>query len=159
MTLKEGLDEYLSANPGLTRFEPGDPDAELFFAHDACHVVFGLGTSVVEEAMIDYWTLLGTDLSLSNYLSYAKQIGNIDFGHILRTLGYTVFVREMLASAPYFLRVRKQAKRMQKRWPFHGFSEKLSEPLSSIRSSHGICILQVPAKHRQHSTVTTSRTS
>lgn len=159
MTLKEGLAEYLSANPGLTHFEPEDPGAELFLAHDACHVVFGLGTSVVEEAMVDYWTLLGTDMTLSSYLSHAKQIGNIDFGHILRTLGYGVFIRETLASAPYFLKVRKQAKRMQKRWPFHGFSEKLSEPLSSIRSAHGICILQVPAKHRKHSTVTTTRAS
>lgn len=153
MTLQEGLDEYMRANPGLTHFEPNDPGAELFLAHDACHVVFGLGTSVVEEAMVDYWTILGTDLSIPAYLSHAKQIGNIDFGHILKTLGYTVFLRETFASVPYFFKIRKQAKRMRMPWIFHGYAEKLCMSLGSIRAAHGICVLSVPAQHRKHSTV------
>src|SRR5215469_15871298 len=95
LTLAAGLDEYYRGHPALIRPEAISPEsAELFRPHDICHVIFGLDTTMVDEAMADLRTLLGTDVGLRRYLHYvrtnkeAKQIFE-QIGY-LRVLGATV---------------------------------------------------------------------
>lgn len=152
-TLAEGIQEYYQRNPGLTVFEEGDPAAELFLPHDACHVLFGLGTAVLEEALVDYWTIFGTDLGFWTYSSYAKHVAKIDLGGVSRKLGHGVFARETLRSLPYIWRVRRKAKKMTRPWSFHGYAKHLQEPLKSLRHSHGIELIRVPERSLRFSSV------
>lgn len=63
MTLREGLEEYYTGHPGLLQPDKMHADAARFFhAHDTCHVLFGLDTTLVDESLADLWTLFGTDV-------------------------------------------------------------------------------------------------
>ena len=72
MTLREGLDEYYAANPGLL-----DPEATSTSTlgaymnnHDVSHVVFGTDTSLRGEMVPDLWTFLAIDVAPSPPESY-----------------------------------------------------------------------------------------
>jgi hypothetical protein len=54
-TFTEALAEYYAVNSGKV-FRPKDlseESAELFLSHDICHVIFGLDTTLADEAMVD----------------------------------------------------------------------------------------------------------
>ena len=64
LTLREGLDEYRAANPALV--DPAastDKGAAFFASHDACHVVFGTTTAILDEATTDLWTFFGVAIT------------------------------------------------------------------------------------------------
>ena len=79
-TLIEGLEEYYDSNPREVReFANKIP---FLVNHDITHVVFGLGTSIEEESMLDTWTLRGTDITWKEIYNYAfdkelKKLTNI----------------------------------------------------------------------------------
>ena len=69
MSLKEGLEEYYSSNPPeIKKFADKLP---LLVDHDITHVIFGLGTTIVEESLLDTWTLRGTDITWKQIYQYA----------------------------------------------------------------------------------------
>ena len=73
LTLRDGLREYYRANPTLIDPErSSDEGAKFFVRHDACHVIFGTTTGLVDEALTDTWTLLGSDVTLKQYAEFAK---------------------------------------------------------------------------------------
>ena len=39
--------------------------------HDITHVIFGLGTSLEEESLLDTWTIRGTDITWKQIYEYA----------------------------------------------------------------------------------------
>jgi hypothetical protein len=49
-----------------------EDSARFFRSHDIAHVVFGLDTTLNDEALGDAWTLLGTDDGLQRYVSYLR---------------------------------------------------------------------------------------
>ena len=65
LTLKEGIEEYreyLKANNRHVLGENCSEDEKLtILGHDATHVIFGLDTSLEEEAMLDCWIFFGGD--------------------------------------------------------------------------------------------------
>lgn len=152
-TLSEGIQEYYQRNPGLTVFKPEDPAAELFIPHDACHVLFGLGTAVLEEALVDYWTIFGTDVGIKTYFSYAKHVSEINLGAVSHKLGRLVFARETVRSVPYIWKVWRNAKKMNRPWSFHGYAQHLDKPLTELRSIYGIELIGVPQASRRFSSV------
>src|SRR5579863_1919853 len=72
LTLSEGLEEYYAANVGkVVRPRDLPPEsADLFRSHDMCHVVFGLSTTLDDEAMADVRTLLSCDVGWRRYARY-----------------------------------------------------------------------------------------
>ena len=65
-TLKEGLQEYYDSNPQEVKdFAKKIP---FLVDHDITHVIFGLGTSIEEESLLDTWTIRGTDISWKQIL-------------------------------------------------------------------------------------------
>jgi hypothetical protein len=73
LTLKEELAEYYEGHPGLFRPSQLAKDSAQFFrSHDIAHVVFGLDTTLTDEALADAWTLLGTDVGLRRYVRYLR---------------------------------------------------------------------------------------
>ena len=65
LTLEEGIEEYRSYLKKNNRYLLGEncSEAEKFniLCHDATHVIFGLDTSLEEEAMLDCWLFFGGD--------------------------------------------------------------------------------------------------
>ena len=152
-TLREGLDEYFTTNPGLTRLEPGDPGAELFLPHDACHVFFGLGTSLMEEALADTWTMFGTNVGIRRYLGYTKYAKMLNPASITKALGWWPVLREFARSIPYTWRAYRAAKRMHERWDFSGYEQYLDISLTELRSRFGVHLIVVPESSRDVSSV------
>ena len=65
LTLKEGIEEYRSYLKENNRHVLGEHCSEdekfNILCHDATHVIFGLDTSLEEEAMLDCWIFFGGD--------------------------------------------------------------------------------------------------
>lgn len=144
-TLREGLAEYRAANPGL--FDPEDLAGDeslgqlgpFFAAHDACHVLFGLSTSLVDESLADTWTLWGTDVRLRELWSYLRSDEQKQFFRtFMREVGYGKLLRGSLVAIPRMLRVFWRARGMTRKWALHQWADHLDEPLVQLRREHGI---------------------
>ena len=145
LTLREGLAEYRSSIPGLLQQEDLSPHAqELFARHDIAHVVFGCDTSIRQEAMIDTWTLFGSDVGVRAYLDYLKVDEAID---ILRDTGWLRVAYETVASLPDVIRVYRRARKMHKRWPWAEHENYLDMRLVDIREELGIEVLRPEQRH------------
>ncbi|MDA8892990.1 hypothetical protein N9I86_04710, partial [Hyphomicrobiales bacterium] len=53
LTLQEGLDIYYNAFEDQESILRGDTKTDLIFGHDCTHIIFGLGLSLKEEAILD----------------------------------------------------------------------------------------------------------
>ena len=66
ITLREGIDEYrdyLKKNNRHVLGENCSEDEKLtILGHDATHVIFGLDSSLEEDAMLDCWVIFGGDV-------------------------------------------------------------------------------------------------
>ena len=57
-TLKEGLEEFYSINPAFKEILNIDsPNTRIFKEQDYTHVLFGLGTSIEEESLLDTYVI------------------------------------------------------------------------------------------------------
>ena len=72
-TLEEGIKEFYSINKEFEALaeKKDNPISKVFKEHDYTHVLFGLGTSIEEESLLDTWTIRGTDISWKQIYEYA----------------------------------------------------------------------------------------
>ncbi len=128
-TLAEGMAEFAAAQPGL--LSPADPElAEFMRAHDACHVLFGLGTSLPEEALADTWTLLATDMTARRYTAYLRRP---ELRALFGEAGTWPLVLGTLRGLPRLCLVLWRARRMARRWSFWRYGEHLGTPIAELR--------------------------
>ncbi|HEY9650340.1 MAG TPA: hypothetical protein V6C95_06730 [Coleofasciculaceae cyanobacterium] len=72
-TLREGLEEYYAANPGIDNPHLMPPDfAKILLAHDASHVIFGCDTDMYDELRLLPLTWLTSDYKFRDYLRDRK---------------------------------------------------------------------------------------
>jgi hypothetical protein len=140
-TLAEGLEEYYRANAGKVP-RPRDLPPEsvaLFRNHDMCHVIFGLGTTLDDEALVDTRTMLSCDVGIDRYMRYlstdkqAKALFN-KIGY-LRSIWATVVATPRMCLALIELWHRK------KRWPWEPPESYQGRTLSELRNEHGIRVI------------------
>lgn len=135
-TLAEGVAEYRARYVELIDARGVSPELGDFLdAHDRCHVVFGLDTSLPQEVMADIWTMFGSDVVLSNYVSYLK---HPEVNGILKEIGYKVWISQTVKAVPAMFRVFRRTRRMHKKWPFRGYEAFADRPLAEIRREFGI---------------------
>jgi hypothetical protein len=129
LTLAEGLAEFAGANPGLI---PADDPAlrELVRAHDSCHVLFGLTTSIEDEALADTWTLLGSTVTIRQYSAYLK---HEQFTKLFGEIGAWRLIRGVLRALPRIARALVRSRRMTAKWPFFEYAEFLDTPIAALR--------------------------
>lgn len=141
LTLAEGLDEYYAANAGRV-MQPADLAPEsvaLFRSHDVCHVIFGLDTSLDDEALADTRTLVSCDVGLRRYATYLAR--DEQARALFREVGYLKSIWATMRVAPRICRAVIEAWRMKKRWPwvppesFHG------RTLEELRREFGIRVI------------------
>jgi hypothetical protein len=129
LTLAEGLAEFAAANPGLIPSE--DPRLrELVRAHDSCHVLFGLTTSIEDETLADTWTIFGSTVTIKQYSEYLK---HEEFANVFRELGTWAMIRGVARSVPRALRAIWRTRRMTAKWPFYEYGQFLDTPIAALR--------------------------
>ena len=103
--------------------------------HDVVHVVFGLGTTLKEEALADTWSMFGTTMGFREYLSYLK---TDEAKKIIEDVGAKrMFVSSILA-IPIMCKAIYLSRKMKKKWVFTNFEEYLQRPLNQIRAEFGV---------------------
>ena len=76
LTLREGIEVYENYLVENNKIPLKDlKDSTLVRDHDASHVIFGLDTSLEEEALLDTWLLVGCSYKFSYLYSYTKLPG------------------------------------------------------------------------------------
>jgi len=137
-TLADGLEEYYAANVGKV-VRPRDLPPEsvvLFRNHDMCHVVFGLNTTLDDEAMADVRTLLSCDVGWRTYVRYLTN--DPAAKAIFKELGYLKSVWVTILAVPRICRATIEAFRMRKRWPWTPPASFQERSLIDLREEFGI---------------------
>lgn len=134
LTLGEGLAEFCAVNPGLLPAD--DPQIrELVRAHDACHVLFALTTSLEDEALADTWTIFGTTVTLRQYRKYLE---HEQVTALFREAGAWKLLTGTLRAVPRILRAIRRARRMPEKWPFFDYARFLNTPIAALRRRFGV---------------------
>jgi hypothetical protein len=139
-TLGEGLAEYYRENAGrVLKPEQLAPESrELFRRHDACHVIFGLDTTMEDEAMADTRAMLSSDVGWRHYLRY---LSNPDAKAIFKELGYGRALLASLHALPRIVRAIAESRRMRRKWPWTPPAEYLDVPLAELRRRYDIRVI------------------
>lgn len=135
-TLHEGLAEYFAANPQLKRdANLLSPEARQFFrSHDAVHVLYGCGTSMVDEAIVKLASLFGTTGGLQVLRGYA----HVETLDIYTRLPLAGTLRALLMAPYLIVRTLWRCARQPRRWPWAGHEEFMHVPLAELRARFGI---------------------
>lgn len=139
MTLREGLAEYFRSMPDLLDVNALEGKAkELFDNHDTAHVVFGCDVSLRHEAMMDTWTVFGTDVG---FFAYMRYLTTPEARRVVTDAGVLRSLWGALLAVPDAVRVIGRARRMKKKWPWRDHERYLDRPLVEIRRDLGLAIL------------------
>lgn len=141
-TLAQGLEEYYASNVGIvTRPDELPPgSAPLFRSHDICHVIFGLNTSLAEEALVDTRTLLSCDVGVRRYLRYLR--ANAQAQALFNQIGYLRSAWATFLALPRILQSLTASFAMPKKWPWEPPASSLERPLAELRGEFGIRVIR-----------------
>jgi ubiquinone biosynthesis protein Coq4 len=140
-TLAEGLAEYYVAN-GDKVTRPRDlpeESAKLFRSHDMCHVIFGLDTTIQDEAMADTRTILSCDVGVRRYVDYLRT--DAQAKALFKQIGIWTSIITTLQVLPRILRAIAESWRMKKRWPWVPPESFFGRPLAELRREFGIRLI------------------
>lgn len=138
LTLAEGLEEYYAANEARV-VRPRDLPPEsfaLFRSHDTCHVIFGLDTTLDDEALADTRTLFSCDVGFRRYAAYLAQ--DKQARALFRKIGYLRSMWVTVLAVPRICRAALEALRMNKRWPWVPPESFQGRTLADLRREFGI---------------------
>lgn len=144
-TLKEALEEFYSINVQFKNLvEKNSPNAKVFKEHDYTHVIFGLGTSIEEESLLDTYVIWGMKFNWGVIFDFYKDpeykevIGDI----VDKYGGYWGIFKIYLSLMPLKFRVFLRCMKMKKKWHYHDISERLlNRTLQDIRQEYNIVLL------------------
>ena len=144
-TLKEGLLEFYSINPHFkTLVEKNSPNARVFKEHDFTHVLFGLGTSIEEESLLDTYVIWGMKFNWGVIIDFYKDpeykevIGDI----VTKYGGYWGIFKIYMSLIPLKFKVFLRCLKMKKKWNYHDISEEmLNTSLKELREEYNIILM------------------
>jgi hypothetical protein len=140
-TLSDGLAEYYGRNRGgVAPPDSLSPEsAALFRSHDMCHVIFGLDTTLSDEAMADTRTLLSCDVGWRRYAKYMTS--DPEAKAIFKQVGYVTVIWGTIRTLPRMARAVWEAWKMPKRWPWDPPETYQSRSLGDLRREFGIRVI------------------
>ena len=101
LTLQQGLDEFYSINPHFKKLSEPDGIKGLFFQHDITHVVFGLGSKLEEEHLLDSWALWGCKIKWKTMYEYMKHPAIKEISkEIYKDLGTWGIIKKIIVMIP-----------------------------------------------------------
>ena len=140
LTLKEGLELHYRVNPS---FKKNVNLVPAFYNHDIVHVLFGLDTSVYNEALADTRCIFSTNWGFKNYLSdylnnpKARKIV-LD---IFKEIGYVKGFLMSFITIPKVIRVYFDSKKMHKKWEIDPEEKLLDMQLIDLRNKYNITVI------------------
>lgn len=143
LTLREGIAEYRSYLRHIGRKAMVDSEgSRLILEHDATHVIFGMDTSLEQEAGLDTWLLFGCEFKWRYVRGYA-QLPEIKalYQALLTECGWRLFPRLYWKCLGLKWRIVRRTWRMKQKWPFRFPDAWLDQPIAALRAQHGIDIL------------------
>ena len=148
-TLREGLEEFYSINTQFRDLaEKDNPNANIFKEHDYTHVLFGLGTSIEEESLLDTYVIWGMKfnwrkiINFYNDPEYKEVIGDI----VKKHGGYWGIFKIYMSLMPVKFSVFLRCMKMKKKWNYHDISdEMLNTKLCNLRQEYNIKL--IPLKY------------
>ena len=141
LTLAQGLQEYYDGHAGLFRPEQlSEEFARFFRSHDTAHVIFGLDTTLEEEAMADTWTMFASDVGLRRYMRYLRT--NPEAKQLIKEIGWWKTITLSLQMVPKMFAIWLRARKMTKKWPWEPGADLQAKPLGQIRAELNLRLLE-----------------
>lgn len=145
LTLRQGLAEYHRYLAAIGRKAMVDrASSRLILEHDVTHVIFGMDTSLEQEAGLDTWLLFGCRYEWRYLRGYA-QLPDIKalYRALISEKGWLLFPMLYWKCLGLKWRIIRRTRRMSKKWPFQFPEEWLDQPVAALRAQHGISILTI----------------
>tara|TARA_Y100001936_G_scaffold94238_1_gene92748 strand:+ start:21 stop:512 length:492 start_codon:yes stop_codon:yes gene_type:complete len=146
LTLEEGLEIYYNAFEDQESILKGDTLPEFIFGHDCTHVIFGLGLSLKEEAILDTYTIYGCKNSLkiifkaAGQIFKSKELLNL-YKKLISEHGLIGLLKLVNSSKKSKKIARIKTKKMKKKWSYIVPKSYLSFKINDLRDEYGISVL------------------
>ena len=136
LTLDQALVAFRQQHGLEIKYRAMRPEAQVHYEqHDMVHVLFGLDTSMRQEAQADGWTLFGTTIT-------GREIGEFfalpEEAELVRELGWWKVARDYLAAIPDYARIALKARHLRRKWPWSDNSAYRRQTVATIRETFGI---------------------
>tara|TARA_B100001109_G_scaffold92597_1_gene75334 strand:+ start:69 stop:560 length:492 start_codon:yes stop_codon:yes gene_type:complete len=146
LTLEEGLKIYYDAFEDQESILKGDTLPEFIFGHDCTHVIFGLGLSLKEEAILDTYTIYGCKDSIKIIFKAAGQIFKSNellnlYKKLISEHGVIGLLKLVNLSKKSKKIAKIKTKKMKKKWSYYVPKSYLSHKINDLREEYGIIIL------------------
>ena len=146
LTLEEGLEIYYNAFEDQESILKGDTLPEFIFGHDCTHVIFGLGLSLKEEAILDTYTIYGCKNSIKIIIKAAGQIFKSKellnlYKKLISEHGLIGLLKLVNSSKKSKKIARIKTKKMKKKWSYIVPKSYLSYKINDLRDEYGISVL------------------
>ncbi len=136
LTLEEALEAFRQEHGLDEKYRDMRPEAQHHYElHDMVHVLFGLDTSMRQEAQADGWTLLGTDISrrdIREFFDLPEERELID------ELGWWAITKGYLRAIPDYFRIAWQSRKLRKKWRWSDNAQYRRTTVEAIRREFGI---------------------
>ena len=145
MSLREGVAEYHAYLEAIGRKRMVDrAGSRLILEHDVTHVIFGMDTSLEQEAGLDTWVIFGCRYQW-RYLRGYGQLPEIKalYKALVKEGGWRLFPKLYWKCLGLKWRIFRRTRRMSEKWPFQFPEEWLDQSVSALRAQHGIRTLTV----------------
>jgi len=146
LTLEEGLKIYYEAFENQETILKGDTLPEFIFGHDCSHVIFGLGLSLKEEAILDTYTIYGCKNSIkiifkaAGQIFKSKELLNL-YNKLISEHGLIGLLKLVNSSKKSKKIARIKTKKMKKKWSYIVPKSYLSYKINDLRDEYGISVL------------------
>ena len=144
-TLREGVAEYHAYLEAIGRKVMVDhAGSRLILEHDATHVIFGMDTSLEQEAGLDTWLIFGCQYRWRYLRGYA-QLPEIKalYKALIKDGGWFLLTKLYWKCLGLKWRIFRRTRRMSNKWPFRFPQEWLDHSIAALRAQHGIQILTI----------------
>ena len=146
LTLEEGLKIYYDAFEDQESILKGDTLPEFIFGHDCTHVIFGLGLSLKEEAILDTYTIYGCKNSIKIIFKAAGQIFKSKellslYKKLISEHGLIGLLRLVNSSKKSKKIAKIKTKKMKKKSSYFVPKSYLSYQINDLRDEYGISVL------------------
>ena len=139
MSVREGLAEFRRVSGLDAKMQGFREEARVLLdRHDLVHVVFGLDTSLRQEAMVDAWTIFGATATFEELREYLRLP---ETKEIITNVGIWTTIKTFIIALPDFVRVFLAARKLNAKWPWVEHDHLLDRPLAEVRKEFGVTML------------------
>lgn len=136
LTLDEALAVFRKDNDLDVKYREMREEAQLHFErHDIVHVLFGLDTSIRQEAQADGWTLFGTDISRRDIRDFFDLPEEKE---LITEIGWWEITKAYFRGIPDYVRIAWQSRKLHKKWRWSDNAAYRSKLVADIRREFGI---------------------